>query len=1632
MWSLLALVLALSAFEARAFVCNSGTGSVYDSSGGTFVVACSATSTCPPTSNCVVGTPFTCDDGGVWTCLVAGANPKWTRSTPAACTATTCVSNVGSIVIANSTNEGTCLGPPATCPIQGCCGTPFDLGALVKCTGTNAGLWFGCVSGAETPAFRPVCNNFCGGATGIIGSTPCTNNCPSTGCCDTAAAQGTTVTCSTGAGAPLTLQCTTPGTTPVYTPVPVTLQCPTASQADATVSYSSKFTAGGGSGSGYNTYAIASGSLPTGLSLNTVNGSVTGSPSATGTFTFTATVKDGAGATGTSLTCTITVSSKPTLSCPSATTADVGLAFSSSFTVFQGATGAKTFAVVQALPPGLTLNTTSGAVTGTPTTAGGFTYQASVTDVAGGTATSLVCTLAVAAQPSLTCPSNLNAATTYSYSGTFTASGGTAPTTCTAGTLPAGLSLTAGTCTVAGTLTATSNSQMCLTLTDSFNQAATRCCTLAVVAPPTPQCFAPNTADAGSLYNNVAGGVQLTISGGSGTGQSWTVVPGSLPAGMTLSSAGVLSGTPSAAGAFSICFTVADSITSPTQSSQLCCPLTIAAAKATLACPATLTAGQGVASSFAWTASGGSGGFTYSTTSALPAGMTLNTTTGVLSGTPTAAFSGSVCVTVTDAAKVTTQTCCTITITGLPSLTCPSASLLNADVNSPTSNLVFAQSGGSGSGYTCAVQSGTTLPAGMSLGASCTVSGTPTTVGNNQQICLTVTDSAGAKANRCCTLVVKAAPVPVCPTQLKADLNQAYVGTPVSGQLSVTGGVGPFTWGNVTGLPTGMTISAGGVLSGTPTASGTFSVCYTVLDTGVTPSVTSAQTCCTLVVSATLALACPATLTGVATTAQSFAWVATGGSGGITFSTSSTLPAGMTFNTSTGVLSGTPTGAFSGSICVIATDAAGVATAQRCCTITISGPPTITCPASMVTAGTGFTWTGVFGTGGGTGALTCSWNGTAPAGLSLNSGTCTVTGTVTANTSVCVKVTDSVGATATICCLLQVVPQPQPQCPPSFFGTAGVALGNGAGIQLTTTGGSPPPTYSGLTVSPAGNSFSLSSSGLITGTPATTGTFSVCYNYTDPSIAPNVLTTCCSLTIVAAAPALACAGPFSGSVSVPASFAWTATAQGAGTLVWSKSSGTIPAGLSLNASTGVISGTPTAAQASTQVCLIATDAALTPSAPVCCNITITAAPTYTCPSNFAAIVNVAFTTTLSPSGGSGAPYTCTLTSFNGTGGTGGWLQVSSGCVITGTPTQTGTFRYCIQVKDSANATFTPASCCSISVFNPATLNCPSQTTLAVNQAFSGQITATSGGTTQVFAFVSSTLPGTWNVVKVGSSYFIQGTPTSNGTGQVCYSYTDSRLAFSSPAQKCCPFTVTGVVPAIACPAVSPILMDLGTTTAVTFTVTNNGSGTLRYAVDTALNEVTVASVANTSNPVITVTPNVTGTGLNLCASVTDAANAKSGVCCPVNTFVALAIACPAGAPFAVDTGSAWSGTWVASGGTGSYTYSNTTALLVMLICLFVCLLTFVASAHVPQQIGWHKPQHGLWRCVDGQPYAGRGHFLCVHQSDGHGAHQLGRVQLCHAVLHLYCGRLVGVVRQQQQHARPTHSRRAQPLQRPPR
>jgi hypothetical protein len=358
----------------------------------------------------------------------------------------------------------------------------------------------------------------------------------------------------------------------------------------------------------------------------------------------------------------------PALLFPAPPGGEVGVAYSDQLTV-TGGTSPFTWSVsAGALPPGVTLGTSTGLLSGTPTTAGSYSFTVKVTDHSGLSDTMPV-TLAVIAGPSLNFPAPPAGWTHTVYGDTLTESGGTSPFSwsVSSGSLPAGISLSANG-TLSGTPTATGTSSFTVKVTDANSQTATQATSITVSAGVSTTFAAPPAGQAGVAYTDT-----LTATGGTAP-YTWSVNAGSLPPGITLSSAGVLAGTPTTAGSYPFTVNVIDQNNG------------IATTSITLVVTAGLSltfgappAGQvSVPYTDTLTAAGGTTPYTWSISAgSLPPGITLTASTGVLAGTPTTAGTFSFAVKVTDASGKTATQATSITIAGgLLAITAPASTAL--------------------------------------------------------------------------------------------------------------------------------------------------------------------------------------------------------------------------------------------------------------------------------------------------------------------------------------------------------------------------------------------------------------------------------------------------------------------------------------------------------------------------------------------------------------------------------------------------------------------------------------------------------------------------------------------------------------------------------------------------------------------------------------------------------------------------------------------------------------------------------------------------------------------------------------------------------------------------------------------
>jgi len=618
-------------------------------------------------------------------------------------------------------------------------------------------------------------------------------------------------------------------------------------------------------GAGPYTWSIASGALPPGLTLDPVSGRIAGTPTQTGTFTICLQVTDSNSLTDTSATGSCAAGEEQTFTIqpdriqiqsaaiPSPVSgspygavielADSGVGATYTWSVSSGA-----------LPPGLSLSGTGTQVSlsGTPTAPGTYTFTLQASDD-GQTGVSdtqtYVLVVGAPGAPGVSVqlgPSSLPGGTQgATYSAQLVPSGGQGPYTLavTGGSLPSGLSLNPSTGLLSGTPTAGGTTSFTVTVTDQNGQTSTRTYTLLIAAPPQVITTALPGAVQGNGYAAQVEGINgqrpyaWSLVGGVGPDAAGNLSGGGLPTGLVMNvTSGVISGTPTAGpGTYPLTVQLTDregvSVTRAL-SIQLLGPS---------ATPSVVTqslAPGEVAQPYSATlqATAGTPGYTWALTSGtLPAGLNLDPTTGVISGTPSALGSASLVFTVTDQlAQTASSVAMTLEIRGPVTIT--TTTLPNSTSGTPFST-PLANTGGVGP-YTWTLLAGS-LPPGLSMGTNGVISGTTTSLGSFP-LSVRVTDSAGKVSVRSLTLTVAApvttppgpGPTPAPGLQITTTtLPGGVVGSPFDQPIVATGGRGPYTFVSNGGLPPGLALDPGtGRLSGTPSGSGSFSFTVTVMD----------------------------------------------------------------------------------------------------------------------------------------------------------------------------------------------------------------------------------------------------------------------------------------------------------------------------------------------------------------------------------------------------------------------------------------------------------------------------------------------------------------------------------------------------------------------------------------------------------------------------------------------------------------------------------------------------------------------------------------------------------------------------------------------------------------------------------
>ena len=399
------------------------------------------------------------------------------------------------------------------------------------------------------------------------------------------------------------------------------------------------------------------GQVSPGLQLDSGSGLVTGSPTTAGMFSFTITLTDSAQGS-VSKPYTLTVSAGGPLGITTMTLPNgiVGASYSQTLQSLGGVPPYKWSVATGTLPGGLTLDPILGVISGAPLTAATSSFTAQITDSAAtpGTAKQALSIIVAAPAPlsvtASTLPGGIQGA---SYSQRIAATGGVPPYawSVSAGTLPAGLSLSAASGAISGTPTTSGSSSFTVQATD--NSAATKAKATQnfsiLISQLTQLSVSAGNLAAGTVNTPYS---QTLAANGGAPPYSWTVLAGSLPPGLLLSSAGTVSGVPTAAAAFGFTAQATDttggsalgafSLTFAGAPLALV-PLTLPSAVATVPYPSQVLS-----------ATGGAPPYTFSIVGSLPAGITL--TNGVIGGTPGPTGTASFTIMATDSAGATATT----------------------------------------------------------------------------------------------------------------------------------------------------------------------------------------------------------------------------------------------------------------------------------------------------------------------------------------------------------------------------------------------------------------------------------------------------------------------------------------------------------------------------------------------------------------------------------------------------------------------------------------------------------------------------------------------------------------------------------------------------------------------------------------------------------------------------------------------------------------------------------------------------------------------------------------------------------------------------------------------------------------
>ncbi|MFD2570006.1 putative Ig domain-containing protein [Spirosoma soli] len=1213
--------------------------------------------------------------------------------------------------------------------------------------------------------------------------------------------------------------------------------------------------------------SFSSPNLPASLSIDAGTGLITGAPSTSGTFGITVVASDPQSLTASGSFDLIVVPAavpnqapvlSQSLTSPINATVGVGVSIPTAYAFADPEGGPLSFSSPN-LPASLSIDAGTGLITGAPSTSGTFGITVVVSDpqslTASGSFDLIVVPAAVPNQApvlsqSLTSPINatvgvgVSIPTAYAFSDP---EGG--PLSFSSPNLPASLSIDAGTGVITGAPSTSGTFGITVVVSDPQSLTASGSFDLIVVPAAVPNQAPVLSQSLTSPINGTVGvGVSIptAYAFSDPEGGPLSFSSPNLPASLSIDAGtGVITGAPSTSGTFGITVVVSDpqSLTASGSFDLIVVPAAVPnqapVLSQSLTSPINATVGVGVSIPTAYAFSDPEGGPLSFSSPNLPASLSIDAGTGVITGAPSTSGTFGITVVVSDPQSLTASGSFDLIVVpaAVPnqapvlsqSLTSPINATVGVGVSIPTAYAFSDPEGGPLS------FSSPNLPASLSIDAGTgVITGAPSTSGTFG-ITVVVSDPQSLTASGSFDLIVVPAAVPNQAPVLSQSLTSPINGTvgvgvsiPTAYAFSDPEG-GPLSFSSPN-LPASLSIDAGtGVITGAPSTSGTFGITVVASDP---QSLTASGSFDLIVVPAAVpnqapvlsqSLTSPINATVGVGVSIPTAYAFSDPEGGPLSFSSPNLPASLSIDAGTGVITGAPSTSGTFGITVVVSDPQSLTASGSFDLIVVPAAvpnqapvlsQSLTSPINA-TVGVGVSIPTAYAFSDPEGGPLSFSSPNLPASLSIDAGTGVITGapSTSGTFGITVVVSDPQSLTASGSFDLIVVPAAVPNQAPvlSQSLTSPINATVGVGVSIPTAYAFSDPEGGPLSFSSPNLPASLSidaGTGLITGAPSTSGTFGITVVVSDP----QSLTASGSFDLIVVPAAVPNQAPVLNNqlpdqvATVGTSFSYTIPANTfsdpeSGSLTVSVTN--LPPGISFNATTGVISGTPTTTTGSPfSVTVTATDpqgASVSDEFIFTINPVPNQAPvlsqSLTSPINATVGVGVSIPTAYAFSD----PESQTL-SFSSPNLPAS-LSIDAGTgVITGAPSTSGTFGITVVVSDlgglTANGSFTLIVAPAVTPNNPPTLtgtpiSSPQSATVGV--AYS-TTTAAAFTDTDALTFTAGPLPQGVSIdpitgiisgtpsTTVGSPFTVTVTATDTGGGSVSTTYI---LSVVSPAAPVC-------------------------------------------------------------------------------------------------------------------------------------------------------------------------------------------------------------------------------------------------------